>query len=130
MLAGYDGVDELLATLEASPQRLGIVTSKRRDAVDLGLHLLGIGTDFDVIVTADDTVRHKPDPDPLFEALRRLDADAGEAAYVGDTVWDIRAAHAAGVVAVAALWGVGGESDLRAEEPAVVAASPTELLAV
>jgi pyrophosphatase PpaX len=128
LLAAYEGVDELLAAIEASTRRLGIVTSKRRDAVDLGLHVLGIRTRFDVIVTADDTQRHKPDPEPLLEALRRLEADPHDAVYVGDTVWDIRAAHAAGVASVAALWGIGTESELRAEAPDVVVASPGELL--
>ena len=52
----------------------------------------------DVVVGAEDTERHKPDPDPLLEALaaaRR--ADSGDAAYVGDSPFDIRAAKAAGV---------------------------------
>jgi pyrophosphatase PpaX len=59
----------------------------------------------DVIVGAEDTERHKPDPDPLLEALRRLGAAPATAAYVGDSPFDVRAAKAAGVLAVAVGWG-------------------------
>ena len=58
-----------------------------------------------MLVGAEDTERHKPDPDPLLEALARLDAAPDDAAYVGDSPFDIRAAKAAGLFAVAVGWG-------------------------
>ena len=48
----------------------------------------------DVVIGAEDTERHKPDPDPVLEALRRLGAEPADAAYVGDSPFDIRAAKA------------------------------------
>ena len=54
-----------------------------------------------MLIGADDTERHKPDPDPVLEALARLGAEPAEAAYVGDSPFDIRAAKAAGLLAVA-----------------------------
>ena len=58
-----------------------------------------------MIVASDDTERHKPDPEPILHALERLGAEPREAAYVGDSPFDIRAAKAAGVHAVAVTWG-------------------------
>lgn len=129
LLARYPGVDTLLAGLVAAGRKVGIVTSKRRDAVELGLRLLGITTRFDVIVTWEDTDRHKPLPDPVLEALRRLDADPGEAIYLGDTAWDMRAGRAAGVLTGAVLWGVAGAAELGAEQPDLTFAAPVEVLA-
>ncbi len=106
LLARYPGVEELLAGLQADGRTIGIVTSKRRNAVDLALDLLGITTRFDVIVSWEDTDRHKPLPDPLLEALRRLDVAPADAVYLGDTAWDIRAARAAGVVSPPRCFGV------------------------
>lgn len=128
LLASYPGVDELLAGLAADGRVLGIVTSKRRDAVDLAIRILGITAQFEVIVTWEDTGRHKPLPDPVLEALRQLDAAPEDAIYVGDTAWDIRAGRAAGVVTGAALWGVAGADELAAEQPDLTWAMPVEVL--
>jgi pyrophosphatase PpaX len=129
LLAHYPGVAELLAGLVEDGRTVGIVTSKRRDAVDLALELLGITTAFDVVVTYEDTDRHKPLPDPVFEALRRLDAVPDDAIYLGDTAWDMRAGRAAGVLTGAVLWGVAGADELGAEQPDLTFATPSEVLA-
>lgn len=41
--------------------------------------------------------RMKPNPDPVFQAIKMLDAESGECVLIGDSVTDIEAAHAAGV---------------------------------
>ena len=115
--------------LQADGRTIGIVTSKRRSAVDLALDMLGITTRFDVIVSWEDTDRHKPLPDPLLEALRRLDAAPADAIYLGDTAWDIRAARAAGVLTAAVLWGVAGADEMEAEQPDLTFGLPVEVLA-
>ena len=58
-----------------------------------------------MLVGAEDTERHKPDPDPVEEGLRLLGAAPDDAAYVGDSPFDIRAAKAAGSFAVGVTWG-------------------------
>jgi pyrophosphatase PpaX len=80
-------------------------------------------------VGVEDTERHKPDPEPLFEALRRLGARPEEAAYVGDSPFDIRAAKAAGALAVAVGWGgIHPDERLLAEEPDALVHEPGEIL--
>ena len=49
--------------------------------------------------------RHKPDPEPLLLGAERLGADPAATAYVGDSPFDVRAAKAAGMFAVAVTWG-------------------------
>ena len=83
---------DLLAELHADGRRLGIVTAKRRPTVEMAFSRLPLGHLFELVVGGDETARHKPDPAPLLLALDRLGADAAEAAYVGDSPYDIRAA--------------------------------------
>jgi pyrophosphatase PpaX len=113
-------------------RRLGIVTAKRRDTVALAFETLPeLEEYFDVIVGAEDTERHKPYPDPLLHALAHLDADAGEAAYVGDSPFDIAAARAAGIFSVAVTWGgIHPEARLRESGPDAVVHDAEELLDV
>jgi pyrophosphatase PpaX len=52
---------------------------------------------FDVIVSADDTDKHKPDPAPLFIAIKRLDSKIENVVFVGDSDKDTGAAQNAKV---------------------------------
>jgi pyrophosphatase PpaX len=124
------GMEDALVRLQAEGRRLGLVTAKLRRTVKLAFHALPLRELFDVVVCGDETERHKPDPEPILLALRRLGARVQEAAYVGDSPFDVAAARAAGVYAVAVGWG-GMHSDerLRAERPDAFVRTPAELLA-
>ena len=129
-LQAFEGVFDLLAELDRRGHRLGIVTAKRVATVRLAFDRLPLLEELtQVLVGAEDTERHKPDPDPLLEALRRLGATPEEAAYVGDSPFDIRAAKAAGMLAVAVGWGgIHPDERLLAEEPDAIVQAPEELL--
>ena len=105
-LESFDGVLDLLPVLKAEGRRLGIVTAKRLRTVGLALDRFPeLGEAMDVVIGAEDTEKHKPEPDPVLEALRRLDAIPADAVYVGDSPYDIQAGNAAGVFTVAVGWG-------------------------
>ncbi|MBD0330496.1 MAG: HAD-IA family hydrolase [Thermoleophilia bacterium] len=130
-LQAFEGMLETLATLRGQGRRLGIVTAKRRATVELAFAAVPIERYFDVVVGADDTERHKPHPDPLLRALALLGARADAAAYVGDSPYDVRAAKAAGLAAVAVAWGgIHPAERLAEEEPDALVHSAEELLAV
>jgi pyrophosphatase PpaX len=124
------GMDDALVRLHDEGRRLGLVTAKLQRTVKLAFRALPPREIFDVVVCGDDTERHKPDPEPILLALERLGAHPRETAYVGDSPYDVAAARAAGVYAVAVGWG-GMHSDdrLRAERPDVFVRTPAELLA-
>jgi pyrophosphatase PpaX len=125
------GVLPLLDRLRAEGRRLGVVTAKRHATVALAAHALPFLDGLDVIVGWDDTERHKPHADPILHALDQLDAAPEDAAYVGDSPFDIAAARAAEVFAVAVTWGRIHSSELlEAEEPDAVVDTPEELYAV
>ena len=131
-LEAFDGVLELLPRLREQGRRLGIVTAKRRVTVALAFARFPVLEELtDVLVGAEDTERHKPDPDPLLHALDLLGARPQDAAYVGDSPFDVRAARAAGVFAVAVGWGgIHPDERLLREEPDALVHSPEELLDV
>jgi pyrophosphatase PpaX len=130
-LQAFPGVEDLLAELTSQGRKLGIVTSKRRRTVDLAFAVLPIERFFDAVVTSGDTQRHKPHADPVLLALERLDARAGDAAFVGDSPFDVRAGKAAGVFTVAVSWGGLHNEDRLVEAGAdVVVDSPEDLLDV
>jgi pyrophosphatase PpaX len=123
------GMENVLTTLKAQGCRLGLVTAKRRSTVDLAFARLPLEGLFEAIVGGDETERHKPDPEPLQLGLTRLGADAADAAYVGDSPFDMKAARAAGMFAVGVTWGgIHGRDSLGDAD--VVVDTAEELLAV
>jgi len=77
-----------------------------------------LGDVVDQWVTMEDTAQHKPRPEPLVKGLELLgNAPKEEAAYVGDSPFDVAAAKAAGVKSVAVSWGAFSEETLRTAEP-------------
>ena len=128
-LEACTGMEEVLVRLHEEGRRLGIVTAKRRATVELAFARVPLGHLFDTIVGGDETERHKPDPDPLLLALERLGAEPDDAAYVGDSPFDVRAAKAGGLHAIAVTWGkIHGREALEAEEPDAVVDTPEDLL--
>jgi pyrophosphatase PpaX len=131
-LEAFPEVLDLLRMLRAEGRTLGIVTAKRVVTAGLALDRFPVLRELmDVVIGAEDTERHKPDPDPVLEALRRLDADPAHAAYVGDSPFDIRAGNAAGVFTVAVGWGgIHPDERLLHAQPDVLVHTAEELHAV
>jgi pyrophosphatase PpaX len=122
------GMDDVLLRLKAEGRRLGIVSAKRRRTVELAFASVAVGHLFDVVVGGDEAERQKPEPDLLLLALERLGAVAAEAAYVGDSPFDMQAARAAGMHAVGVTWGgIHGRAALADADEVVD--TPEELLA-
>jgi pyrophosphatase PpaX len=130
-LQAFAGVEDLIAALAEEERKLGIVTAKGRATVDLAFAVIDIERYFDVVVTADMTKTHKPDPAPVLKALELLESEPGEAAFIGDSPYDIEAGKAAGVFTVAVSWGkIHPEGRLLEAGADVLVHSPEELLGV
>jgi pyrophosphatase PpaX len=131
-LEAFDDLLALLPRLREEGRRLGIVTAKRHRTVALAFDRFPqLDENFEVVIAYEDSERHKPDPDPVLAGIAGLDADPSEAAYVGDSPFDIRSAKAAGAFAVAVGWGgIHSDERLLAEEPDAFLRDPHELLDV
>ncbi len=91
---------ETLAALSET-HALGIVTSRLRFGIDNFYAFSGLETHFRVAVGYEDTEKHKPEPEPLLEACRRLGVAPERTLYVGDAPGDLLCAEAAGAHFVA-----------------------------
>jgi pyrophosphatase PpaX len=131
-LEAFEEMLDVLQRLKAEGRKLGIVTAKRHRTVALALDRFPeLAAAFDVVVAHEDSDRHKPDPAPVLAAVEKLGAQPSQSAYVGDSPFDIQAAKAAGVFAVAVGWGgIHSDERLLAEEPDAFVRKPEELLDV
>lgn len=100
----YPGIMDLLKQLSEEGCRLAIVSNKAdfavkklRDHYFKGLVEVAIGER--------ESVRRKPFPDTVYQALQELDADRSEAVYVGDSEVDLQTAANAQMDAVIVTWG-------------------------
>ena len=119
LIGEFPGVERNLARLRAGGLRVAVVTSKRRFSVTMALKTFpGLGEVVDRFVTMEDTAEHNPHPAPLLKGLEFLgNVPPEEAAYVGDSPFDVAAAKAAGITSVAVSWGAFSEDTLRSAEP-------------
>lgn len=105
----FEGVSELLESLEAENIKWGVVTNKTSRYTLPLMEALGLAQRAACIVSGDSSPRPKPAPDPLLLASTLAGADASRCLYVGDDLRDMQAARAAGMGAIAAAWGYLGD---------------------
>ncbi len=116
----FQGISELLDTLVQFGYELGIVTSKTREEFKQDFEPFDISKYFATIICADDTVKHKPDPDPLFKYMEVSNASNNDLLYIGDSVYDRKCAESAKVDFALAGWGSLSreiEADYYLEKP-------------
>ena len=101
----FPGMREILERLREKGASLGIITSKLREEYDEHFEKQGLLELFPWVVTASDTPKGKPYPDPMLEYLRRTGAAPEEVLYFGDTAYDMGCARSAGVDHALVLWG-------------------------
>lgn len=130
LIEPYEGVADMLAGLQARGTRLGLVTSKVEWAAKLSYERYDMARFLSVLVFHDDTVRHKPAPEPLLFAAAKAALDPSRTVYVGDSVHDIAAGRAAGMKTIGALWGPSEPGDLERAGADAVAGSPRDLLTI
>jgi pyrophosphatase PpaX len=130
MIRYFEGTREMLEALKVEDRRLAVVTSKRNGPALEGLASFDLQGYFEFISGLEETEKHKPDPEPLLVAARRLGLPITECIYVGDSIYDMRAARAAGTTAVGVLWGVATRKELLEAGAEHLASSPHELPAV
>jgi len=126
----FEGVCQTLGELRLRGYQIGVVTSKGRELALRGLKLCVLDSLIDTAVFLEDTDRHKPDPTPILTALERLNLSPANAAYIGDSRYDIIAGRAAGVRTVAALWGPYPRTELERERPDYLSESVVDLLEI
>lgn len=93
------GAKETLSELKALGIKVGVVTSKRRELAERGLKLFNLLDIMDVVITPEDTTKHKPEAEPVLKACDILAVRPEETIMVGDSHFDILCGKNAGAKA-------------------------------
>ncbi len=109
----FPGMKELVMKLKACGYKTALVTSRLRNTAMEGLEKFDMTKYFDVIVTPEDTDKHKPDPEPVYIALERLGSEAASSVMLGDTMFDILCARNAGVSPILVSWSLALEGKTK-----------------
>lgn len=122
----FEKLEEVIQQLAAKPLLLGIVTSKTAQEVTDEFDPFGLSHYFKHIVSASDTEKHKPHPEPLLKCLDELQVAPEDAIYIGDSKYDLQCAKQAGAKFALALW--GAKSTNVFEEADYVLYEPKDIL--
>ena len=93
----FDGADEVLRAGREYGLATALVSGASRESVQAAVRRHRLDRFVDVVISAGDTDRAKPYPDPFLEACRRLDVFPAEALAIEDSECGIRSAKAAGI---------------------------------
>lgn len=105
-----------------------LVTSKEIREFEGTFPRLGLEGVVGACITATDSARPKPHPDPVLLAAERLGVSPAQSIFVGDTDYDMQSGQSAGARVAAVLWGAQTEDRLRVAEPDFIFRKPEELL--
>ena len=123
----YDGIPELLRELKRRGKRLAIVSNKFYAATqDLAKHFFP--DTIKVAIGERETIRKKPAPDTVLEALRQLEASKEGAVYIGDSDVDIMTAKNCGLPCISVLWGFRDKDFLIQHGGTIFVNKPSEIL--
>jgi N-acetyl-D-muramate 6-phosphate phosphatase len=109
----FDGVAQLIASLEERNVPWGVVTNKSMRFTAPLTRAMPLFASARAVVGGDSTPHPKPHPAPLLEAARQVGVKPIECVYVGDDLRDMQAGKAAGMHTVAATYGYLGSTDVR-----------------
>jgi phosphoglycolate phosphatase len=123
----FDGIAELLDTLEADGWQLAVATGKSDRGLGHCLTCHGMERRFVSLQTAD---RHpsKPHPSMAFQAMADARAAPETTIVIGDTIYDMGMARAAGATGIGAGWGYHGAAELIAGGALAVANRPGDVV--
>lgn len=110
-----EGIPEMLNTLaNREDAKIAIATSKLADEYqEYFINKYDFAKLFKVAITSADTKKHKPAPDPILAAMNKMRADPATTVYVGDTINDMKAAHAAGAKFAGALYSSANPDSIK-----------------
>ena len=101
----YPDVVETLEIIRNMNIPMGVCTNKPEAFTHQILKGLGLSGFFSSVVGGDSTSTRKPDPEPVLACLRGLVSEPASSLMIGDSVHDVHAAHAAGVIVGVVPWG-------------------------
>jgi phosphoglycolate phosphatase len=123
----YDGVPEALGVLKGGGARLILCTSKPRAYATRILDHFGLIGYFDAVYGAELDGRFDDKGDLIAHILAEERLAPEGCVMCGDRKHDVIGAGCHGIPTIGALWGYGGEAELKAAGAALLCARPDEI---
>jgi HAD superfamily hydrolase (TIGR01509 family) len=123
----FPGAADLLRRAHDEGLVVVIASSAPRDELDLMLDLIGASDAIHASTSADDVDASKPAPDVFQAAVEVGDIDPRRCVAVGDSIWDVQAARAAGLACIGVETGGFSGHELREEGALYVYRDVSEL---
>ncbi|MDQ0824244.1 HAD superfamily hydrolase (TIGR01509 family) [Arthrobacter sp. B2I5] len=127
-LRAFDGAKDLLGQCHSGGLAVALASSARERDLQVMRSVLDADSFIDAATSANDAKESKPAPDILEAALAAAGVDAADAVYVGDAVWDMKAAAALGIPSIGVTCGGIQASQLREAGAVEVYDGPRHLL--
>ncbi len=121
---------ELLDILKEKGYTMGIVSSKKKETIKLGLSITKLEGYFSTIIGYDEVSKYKPNPEGLLNACKALNVYHDDVIYVGDTDTDMLAADKAGMYSVALITHAERKNAILATNPNIAIHDLMELLPI
>ncbi|CAM3194700.1 HAD family hydrolase [Lactiplantibacillus plajomi] len=125
-LVYFPGIESLFEKLKHVDLKIGVVTSKNRFQFDQETKYFPMIANTKIVTTSDLTAKPKPSGDPLIYTIKTNGLDPSTTLYVGDSVYDMRAANEAKIDFAAAGW--GALPDEKFENAKYLLKKPEDLL--
>ncbi|BCW56008.1 MULTISPECIES: HAD family hydrolase [unclassified Arthrobacter] len=127
-LRALDGAKELLGRCHAGGLAVALASAARDRDLEVMRSVLDADPFIDAATSANDAEESKPAPDILEAALAATGLDAANVVYVGDAVWDMKAAAALGIPSIGVTCGGIQAGQLRDAGAVEVYQGPRDLL--
>jgi N-acetyl-D-muramate 6-phosphate phosphatase len=101
----FDGIEDVLDTLEENNFQWGIVTNKPGWLTTTLLEKMELNLRAGCVISGDSLPYSKPRPEPLLHACKLMECSPAEAVYIGDAKRDIEAGQNAGMATIIARYG-------------------------
>jgi phosphoglycolate phosphatase len=109
----YPNVPGTLTSLRESGRRLAVISNKNAALCRKVINTLGVEDFFEVVMGADSIPFRKPSPEPILKLLGDFGFNPDSAIIVGDSINDVAAGKAAGVLTVGCTYGYGELSEVK-----------------
>ncbi len=122
----YEGITDLLKTLQTMGYKQAIVSNKLQPAVTQ-LNERFFNRYIHVAIGESKDIRRKPAPDTVFAALKQLGSSPDTSIYIGDSEVDLSTAHNANMPCISVAWGFRDRDFLEKHQAGIIATHPAEI---
>ncbi|MEJ5327864.1 MAG: HAD family phosphatase [Candidatus Bathyarchaeia archaeon] len=121
----FDGAIALLEQLQGRV-KLGLASMNDRKVIAHMLKTTGTQGFFEVVLTAADITRSKPDPEIFLKCASKLGVSSERCVVFEDSIFGVKAAKASGMACIAVTTGVYSREALEKEKPDLIVGSLKE----